>query len=47
MKRVLITLTTISMLAIPLGAQEIVDLAMIERIKAEGLERSKVSCLNW
>ena len=42
MKRVLITLTTISTLAIPLGAQETVDLAMIERIKAEGLERSKV-----
>ena len=35
MKRVLVTLTTISALVIPLGAQEPVDLAMIERIKAE------------
>ena len=42
MKRVLVTLTTISALVIPLGAQEPVDLAMIERIKAEGLERSEV-----
>ena len=42
MKRALIALTTISALVIPLGAQEPVDLAMIERIKDEGLERSEV-----
>ena len=42
MKRALVTLTTISALVIPLGAQEPVDLVMIERIKAEGLERSEV-----
>ena len=37
MKRTLVTLTTISALVIPLGAQEPVDLAMIERSKVEGL----------
>ena len=42
MKRALITLTTISALVIPLGAQEPVDLTMIERIKDEGIERSEV-----